>query len=722
MLDKVSISLNGSSVLFICVVIVLIVLSVLFYRYTIPPLPFSRRVLLSILRSFSVSLIALILFEPIIRFVHNEKIPPKVAVLVDNSRSMNIKDIRQSRAEAVIKILKDKVITRTLSKAQPIYYKFSSALSPLDINSIDTSFFTGEITDLSKVLGELNEKLQQENIQAVVLLTDGNYNIGKNPIYNAEKSAIPFYTIGVGDTNEQKDILIDKVITNNLTFAESRLPIDVIVKNIGYNEVNAEVQLVENSKLIEQAKIYLKNDVRDYALRFYVEPKEEGFKKYTIKVSEFDGELTNKNNLKSVNVKVLRSKLQVVLFSGAPSPDVPAIRQALIEDKQVTLKSFVEKRTDEFYERDVSQSDLDGADCFIFIGFPSNLTSDNIINQLKEIIDVNKKPVLFINGKSTNYDKLRYFDSVLPIGWSNISTTEIFVYPNVIERQKFHPLITLENNITIEEWQQLPPIYKTQTIFKSKPESDVLALIKVQNVTLNEPLIAIRNIGRQKSIAITGHGLWRWQLLTQGTSKIDRLLSLFVTNSIRWLTTIEDERNVRITTAKEYYSTLEPIVFTAQVYDEQFKPVDNAEVIIELTKANDKIRITLNALGNGRYEGTLDGLTEGDYSFSGHASLNGKVFGEDKGKFFIGPTNLEYFETKMNKSFLEQLSYRTGGKYYDVNDAYKVAEEMGKEVSFSSKELVHSRDVELWNWKYLAAIIILIFGIEWFIRKRSGMS
>jgi len=47
---------------------------------------------------------------------------------------------------------------------------------------------------------------------------------------------------------------------------------------------------------------------------------------------------------------------------------------------------------------------------------------------------------------------------------------------------------------------------------------------------------------------------------------------------------------------------------------------------------------------------------------------------------------------------------------------------MEKEVNFSSKELVHSKDVELWNWKYFAAIIILILGVEWFIRKRSGMS
>jgi len=34
---------------------------------------------------------------------------------------------------------------------------------------------------------------------------------------------------------------------------------------------------------------------------------------------------------------------------------------------------------------------------------------------------------------------------------------------------------------------------------------------------------------------------------------------------------------------------------------------------------------------------------------------------------------------------------------------------------------VNASEIELWNWKYLAGLVILLFAVEWFIRKRSGM-
>ncbi|MBI4811156.1 MAG: hypothetical protein HY800_06920 [Ignavibacteriales bacterium] len=131
--------------------------------------------------------------------------------------------------------------------------------------------------------------------------------------------------------------------------------------------------------------------------------------------------------------------------------------------------------------------------------------------------------------------------------------------------------------------------------------------------------------------------------------------------------------------------------------------------------------MTLNAIGNGRYEGSMDGLSEGDYTFTANASSDGKIYGEDKGRFAVGQMNIEFLETKMNKPFLEQLAYRTGGKYYNVGEAVDVARDLEKEVNFSSKEVIRSQDIELWNWKYLGGAIVLLLGIEWFLRKRSGM-
>ena len=113
-------------------------------------------------------------------------------------------------------------------------------------------------------------------------------------------------------------------------------------------------------------------------------------------------------------------------------------------------------------------------------------------------------------------------------------------------------------------------------------------------------------------------------------------------------------------------------------------------------------------------------MGEGDYTFVAKASRDGKTYGEDRGRFSVGQMNVEFLETKMNKQLLEQLTYQTGGKYYDIANAGAIGKDL-RAVAFAPKELVHTSEIELWNWRYIAALIVLLFAVEWFLRKRSGM-
>jgi len=718
---SISLSFGGSLILLILLVIIAVGCAILFYRYTLPPLPARLRVILSILRSLSLVLILLILFEPILRLVRKDEQPPTVAVLIDNTQSMTIKDGSGDRAAIMKQLLQKKQLGNLPSNVKAKFFAFSSKIQSVPGGSIAFLPFNGETTDLSTILAELKEQLQRENIQAITLVTDGNYTTGRNPIYEAELLGIPLYTVGIGDTNEQKDILVEKLMTNNIAYAETRVPVDATIKSSGYSGENVEVTLADGSTIIDRKVLTLQTGTHEYPVKLFVEPKEEGTKKYIVSVSKLPGELTEKNNAHPFFMKILRSKLRVLLLAGAPNPDVPAVRQALAEDEHLTVRSLVQKNASEFYEGRFNITAVDSADCIVLVGFPSSATDGAIIKQTWDVVDRKKKPILFINNKIISYTKLQTFEPILPFTWLNANTEEFLVFPSITERQKNHPLITLEGNITAEGWQQLPPIYKTQTIFHAKPESDVLAAVKLQNIVLAEPLVATRNINRQKSFAITGHGVWRWRLLAQGNSETEKFFPLLMSNAVRWLTTKEEDKNVRITPVKETFTTAEPVEFTGQVYDDQLKPVSDAEVIVEISKGKENFHIALSSVGSGLYEGSLDGIGEGDYTFSAKATTDGRLLGEDKGRFSVGQMNVEFLETKMNKPLLEQLAYRTGGRYYNVEEAGKIANDLNKDVKFSPKEIIQTNEIELWNWRYLAAAIILLLGIEWFMRKRSGM-
>jgi hypothetical protein len=238
-------------------------------------------------------------------------------------------------------------------------------------------------------------------------------------------------------------------------------------------------------------------------------------------------------------------------------------------------------------------------------------------------------------------------------------------------------------------------------------------------------MLLARKLNKQKSFAVLGYGIWRWKLLAAGLSDMEDVFQSFVSNSIRWLTTREDEKQVRLATTKEIYNTGERVEFLGQVYDENYEPVENADVKVKVMSGGHEFETVLVSVGAGRYEGTLDGLQEGDYQFSGSAVTRGRTLGESKGRFSIGEVNVEFQDTRMNASLLQQIAHRSGGKYYTAaNGAFKAAQlgnDISKDPNFVPRTVTQKSEYDLWNLKYILGAIVVLFGLEWFIRKRSGM-
>lgn len=709
--------LSTSSLFLFPAAIAAVALSIFAYRHTVPPIPTTKRYFLVVLRSLSLFLLLFLLLEPILRLVRRESKPPTVALLIDDSKSMSLTDKTGNRAEATRSLVKGSWLDRVSHLGRTKFYHFGEGLSDLD--SPDSLTFRGGSTDISAALKKLHERSEEENIQAVVLVTDGNYNVGENPLYEVARLGMPIFTVGMGDSAEQKDLLITKAITNEITYAESRVPMDVTVKSSGFNGERVEVSLSEGGKTLVQQFLTLKEGTWEYPAKFFFEPKEDGVKRYTVSVSKLEGELTGANNSKSVFVKVLKSKMKVLLVAGPPSSDVAFIRRALVEDKNVELKVVIEKNSTEFYEGDFSASTLSNAECIVLVGFPLPDSRDDLLRALQAEVQQRGKPLFVLLSRNVDPRKLGAFDAVLPFTAGLERSDELSLFLHVPERQRTHPVMKLSSASNL--WDVLPPIYKSGTTFRSKPEAEVLAFVRLQDVTLNEPLLISRNLAGAKSIAFLGYGVWRWKLLAQVADPSSDVLQAFISNSIRWLTTREEAKQVKITPAKEIYTGGEPVEFVAQVYDKTYQPVEAAEVKVGVKKDGETLETILTPLGNGRYEGKFDGLGEGDYEFSGAATSAGERLGEERGKFSVGAQEVEFQETRMNKSLLEQIAYQSGGKYFDPQNISQLADELPRSTRLRPKELTHASEFELWSLPIILTLIVVLFGVEWFIRKQSGM-
>jgi hypothetical protein len=338
------------------------------------------------------------------------------------------------------------------------------------------------------------------------------------------------------------------------------------------------------------------------------------------------------------------------------------------------------------------------------------------------------KPLLFIASQNVDYSKLKYLDDYLPFTTLSSRQQEFAAISEFTKQSATSPILRLsgkENDL--EQWNQLPPIFRTETFIKAKPESEVLALVKVNNVTLSEPMILTRQFLNKKSIAISGYGIYRWKLLGYApemakgeTDKLD-LYDKFIQNSMKWLSIEPNKKNVIIKSLKKVYSLGERIEFNAQVYDASMTPIDNATVNLQVTNGKEKHELTLMSIGNGRYSGYFESLNQDDYYFSGEALLNQFKLGADNGRFSVGEVSIEYSSLRMNIELLKEIARRTGGKFYDISSAGDCMNDIKSGKYFQPTALTLHSEIPLWNYPWILGIAIVIFAIEWFLRKRFGL-
>jgi hypothetical protein len=695
--------------------------AIMMYRVSVPPVSLVKRIVLIVLRSFALFFLFLLIGEPIISLVTHSVDRPVTALVVDNSQSMTIKDKSGQRDGTVKSILRSSLWKQIAQVGRVENVVFDGRARTMSAFSEDSLTFQGQATDIAEALKFLKQTSISSNLQAVVLISDGNSTVGMNPLYEAVELGVPVFTIGVGDTSEQKDLLIRKILTNEITYVDTKVPVNVIVHSSGFGGERIQTSLYRDGVLLDEKSLVLESGSRDYLVPLSFVSEKEGMQKFTATVSELPGELAKQNNRASFFTKVLKSKLHVTLLAGSPNQDVACIRNALANDKNLELKTFIEREQGKFYEGVLTAQECNESDCLLLIGLPTSQTSPGTIQKVLEAVNAGK-PILFVLSRSINFEKLHVLDPILPFSTGSVGGNELQVFLDIPETQRNNPVLKIGSAVnSFDLWSKLPPIFQVQGSFKAKVESEILATVRYQAVSTREPFIVSRNVNKRKSLAVLGYGVWRWDMLSSEGSGTERTVENFLGNAVRWLTTQEDARRIVVQPSQHFFTTQDAVEFTAQVYDDNLQPMEDTHVEVRAQRGNELRGLVLNALGNGQYQGSYDRLPEGEYKYSATVQANGVTLGNDQGAFSVGGFNAEHLETCMNKPLLQQIAVQTGGKYYGSDDMGSLSHDVAGLANFKSRELSPSVEMELWNSRWMLALVLVLFAVEWFLRKRYGM-
>ncbi|MEX2115403.1 MAG: vWA domain-containing protein [Bacteroidota bacterium] len=694
-----------------------VALSIFSYRTTNPPVAPRRKKFLVVLRSIGLFLLFLLIGEPLVSLLYRSEQPPVTVVLVDDSRSMTIADKDGKRSDVLLKTLLSAPVQELSRRGEVRFVAFGNHARNVESIGPDSLRFSSDQTNISEAMRFVRTLSLTTNVRGIILLSDGNTTTGGNPVFEEETLTLPIFSVIVGDTADQKDVLIRKVMTNAVVYKGTRVPVHLQIKSSGAQRERVEVTLRRESDILDRTLLTLEPGIHEYPVSLAYVPAESGSQRYTVAVSTLPDELTDRNNRSSFSVKVLETKMNVMILAGAPSADVAFLLRSLDADSNMHVTAVIERGDGSFYGPNPTASLIDKQECLILVGFPTSASSSALVGLIR---DAGSKTagVLFILSRAIDHLKLAPLLPILPFTIRDPSQAEqqVFLHPRAVPNDL---LLKLPDNIPGDGWSQLPPLFTLQTTIRAKPESDVHAVKRLRTIVTEEPFLISRNVNRRKSVGLLGYGLWRWKMLPDPA--LDGLLDHWLNTTVRWLTTRDEDRKVRVAPTKESFTADEPIEFSGQVYDETLRPVDDAQITLTVRSKTRHGDLTMTSLGNGQYDAQSRAMPEGEYTFEAVVRREGAETGRASGSFSVGESNAEFLETRANALHLRQLSARSGGRFYYPGDIGSLAGDIGSLPGFQPTEVLQSADLPLWTnpWTLLAAV--LMFSLEWILRKQSGM-
>lgn len=361
------------------------------YRRDAATLPLRWRVWLAALRVTTIACLFVAALLPQERRSRTYKQPSKVAILVDTSASMSIRDpaegsqatSQKTRMEQVRELLADSPFIETLrQKHQVRVLTYDSRLvdrttlsrkSPLDPDSAAGadkstppsaagSALAGETkpdwsawlttngveTRLGESLLELVKSEADETLSGIVVVSDGAANAGVDiaaPLAAARAEKVKLFPVGVGGTKRPVNLQVAGLQSPSLVHLGDTFTLTALISGQGLAGERVKVELLSQGDgateltQVAESDTVLPADGVPVSVNFDLDPQATGRVVYTVRVRAGTAitELIAEDNTDRTTVDVIDRKTRVLVIAGGPMRDYQLIRNLLYRDKAMEI-------------------------------------------------------------------------------------------------------------------------------------------------------------------------------------------------------------------------------------------------------------------------------------------------------------------------------------------------------------------------------------------------
>ncbi len=705
------------------------------------------------LRAGLIALLFVMLMRPVVVIPSIIPKSTSVAILADDSRSMELADENnRSRLDTAKELLSS---TSTFSKGLADKFRvglYGFSNTTVRIKDAGDLKAQGTSTDIVAALREAVQDSTGSPLSAIVLLSDGGANASKDisaELRELRSRNIPVFTVGIGNTSRFKDAEVVRITAPRKVLTGSAIIAETLVRLSGYDKTKISLAITEDGKALKTQQF----DVRGgeaQSLTIEFNPTSAGNHHYVFEVKPLDGETTLENNAMDALVAVVDDKPKVLYIDGEPRWEYGFIRKALTAktEKNLILVSVLRSADGKFYRQGVeSGSELTTGfpttieELFTYQGVALGSIEANFFNydQLRfiEQFAARRGGGVIAIGGGRSFDAGKYAQTpiaeLLPVYLNDqIEEPEMQIVQNfkatLTPRGRTHAVTRLneDRNQSAKIWDELPLISVPEALTSLKPGATTI--LEARHVTDKNrvlPLLAEQRYGRGRTMALTTNDTWRWRMEMPSQNNYHET---FWRQLLRYLVSTTPNQ-FEVASERDVYVAGDTVNLRSEINDKKFEAIRDAQVTARVAKpsgATIELPLKINfsnsdgqaGQASSDYRGQFPADENGLYKIEMTAKRGNEILGSAQSSFLVSERSREFHDAAQNVELLNRIATETGGKYFPLAKAEDLLDEITMLEGKNSERI--SKD--LWDMPINFMLLIGLASAEWFLRKRRGLA
>ena len=655
-----------------------------------------------------------------------------LAVLWDTSKSMETRDVfddqdlsgeRKSRAEAIQPLMSEEVwIPSETSDLNVVFEPFSSALDPPE-----------EATDLNAGLSHVLDN--HANLRGVVLLSDGDWNVGNSPVEAATRyrmKGIPVFAVGIGSKVPLPDLELVRMDAPTFGVVKKQLRIPFVVRSTLGQDRDVSVTLNVNNEAIVTKVVRVPAMSQAQENIVWTPPATENYT-LNLRIAPDAEELIPENNEISAPISIREEQLKVLVIESFPRWEYRYLRNALERDPGVEVtcllfhpelsqvgggRTYIKRFPD---ARELSRFDV------VFLGDvgvkEDQLTFEQA-QELRKLVSAQASGIVFMPGRSGSHDSLIsgpladlypvILDPATPQGVG--SNIQGYFALTASGQRSLLTRLGDTNQDNGEVWRKLPGFFWYTGVRRAKAGTETLAVHdQVATASGRVPLIVTKTFGAGKVLFMGTDSAWRWR---HGVE--DRYHYRFWSQVARWMAyrrQMAQSEAIRLFYAPDRPNVDDVLTLNANAIDNVGGPLDRGSVVVQAISPSGKTQTIRLQPGTedlaGLFVGSFVPKEPGNYRLIASSSETGASVETD---LSVQGLNREQQGRLARFDVLDEIAKITEGQLVPISEVPSLLEHLA--ALPEPAPTVHR--TRIWAHPIWAGILVFLLGAFWVARKMNG--